>query len=72
MIKVNGKPVSYEGSLTIASLLKLLENDNRFSYILNFKGTIICNGKLIFENMYESTLVQENDEIKIIPLIVGG
>jgi sulfur carrier protein ThiS len=72
MIMVNGNPVLYQDSITITSLLKSLQNDKRFSFMLNFKGNVFCNGELIVENMYGSTTVKDGEEIIIIPLIIGG
>jgi thiamine biosynthesis protein ThiS len=66
MIRVNDKfDVEWQEGMTVDSLLE----------ILNFTFPMIVvsvNGKVVPRNEYETTRIEDNDEVKVIHLIAGG
>ena len=65
MIKVNNNELHWDKGLTIKKLLK----ENNFLIHLCI---VKINGKFINMKSYNSQLVNDNDDIKIIHLVAGG
>jgi len=65
MIKVSGNNFAWREGMTVSDLLKDL-NDS-YSY-----AVVRINDKQISRPNFESTLIPDNSEVFLIPIIVGG
>ena len=65
MIKVNGKDLAWREGMTVSDLLKDL-NDS-YSYVM-----VRINDKQISRPNFESTLIPDNSEVFLVPMVVGG
>lgn len=65
MIKINGKEHSWYEGMTIKDLLKNLNNSNLYAVVR-------INEKHISMPYFEKTLVPDNSEVFLIPMIAGG
>jgi thiamine biosynthesis protein ThiS len=65
MIKINGKEHSWYEGMTIKDLLKNLNNSHRYAVVR-------INEKHISRPYFEKTLVPDNSEVFLIPMIAGG
>jgi thiazole synthase len=64
-IRLNGEPYDVAGPLTVAALLAHLEIDPR-------RVAVERNVEVVKRQAYETTLVQEGDEIEIVNFVGGG
>ena len=55
----------YEGNMTISDVIEIM----RFTYP---RLVVKVNGRLIQKNDYDSTILNENDDVKIHHLLAGG
>ena len=65
MIKINGKEHSWYEGMTIKDLLKNLDNSHLYAVVR-------INEKHISRPYFEKTLVADNTEVFLIPMIAGG
>ena len=65
MIKINGKEHSWYEGMTIKELLKNLDNTHLYAVVR-------INEKHISMPYFEKTLVPDNAEVFLIPMIAGG
>ena len=65
MIKINGKEHSWYEGMTIKDLLKNLNNSHLYAVVR-------INEKHISMPYFEKTLVPDNAEVFLIPMIAGG
>lgn len=65
MIEVNEKKIPWTEHMTLATLLKSLDN-------VEFCSVIRLNGKLISSPQFSKTKVTDNDKIELMPLVAGG
>ena len=65
MIKVNGNNFAWREGMTVLDLLKDL-NDS-YSYVV-----VRINDKQISKPNFESTLIPDNSEVFLVPMVVGG
>jgi sulfur carrier protein len=66
MIKVNGRVFNqWKQGMTVAELIQL----KRFVYP---RKTVWINERMIAEEEYATTLIQEGDDVKVIHLMAGG
>lgn len=65
MIKINGKEHSWYEGMTIKDLLKNLSNSHLYAVVR-------INEKHISRPYFEKTLVPDNSEVFLIPMIAGG
>ena len=65
MIKINGKEHSWYEGMTIKDLLKNLNNSHLYAVVR-------INEKHISMPYFEKTLVPDNSEVFLIPMIAGG
>lgn len=66
MIKVNGRVFhQWEKGMTVADLIEL----KRFIYP---RKIVRINEQLIAEEEYDSTMIHEGDDVKVIHLMAGG
>ncbi|MBW2055034.1 MAG: MoaD/ThiS family protein [Deltaproteobacteria bacterium] len=65
MIKINGKEHSWYEGMTIKDLLKNLNNAHLYAVVR-------INEKHISMPYFEKTLVPDNSEVFLIPMIAGG
>jgi sulfur carrier protein ThiS len=65
MVKVDGRELLWREGMTVADLLK--ELDDPYPYAVARIGN-----KLIARHAFEGATVPENSEVFFIPLIVGG
>ena len=65
MIKINGKEHSWYQGMTIKDLLKNLNNAHLYAVVR-------INEKHISMPYFEKTLVPDNSEVFLIPMIAGG
>ena len=73
MIKVNNKDFQWKENMSIEYLLKILENTHEFSYIHKEVPIIFyLNNNVIQPSEYRKVLITEEDQIRIVPMIVGG
>jgi thiamine biosynthesis protein ThiS len=65
MIEVDGKELPWSENLTIAALLKKLDD-------IKFCSVVRLNGKLVSSPKFETTQIQNRSKIQILPLVAGG
>ena len=65
-IFVNGIQMEMQGGTTLLSLLDSLEKSDRTDMLVE------VNHRFIHNKIYESTLLEEGDEIEIIHMAMGG
>ena len=65
MIKVNNNLMSWEKGLTVEKLLR----ENNFLIHLSI---VKINGQLINKRSFNTQIINDNDDIKIIHLVAGG
>jgi sulfur carrier protein len=66
MIRVNDKfDVEWQERMTVDSLLKVL----KFTFPMI---VVSVNGKVVPRAKYETTRIEDNDEVKVIHLVAGG
>lgn len=72
MIKINDTGYEWQEGLTVSSLLKVLKEDNRFSYLVQPAITVIINHKIIPRVEYDQTPIIDGDQVKLRFIISGG
>jgi len=65
MIKVDEKAVQWSKGMTIAQLLKTLDN-------VKFCSVVRLNGRLISSPKFETTHIADNSKVQLLPLVAGG
>lgn len=65
MIRVNGKKVSWREGMTVADLLKVLSDSDHYVVVR-------INEKHVSRPFFEKTLIPDNSDVFLIPMIVGG
>ena len=65
MIEVDGIKVQWHENMTIASLLKTLDN-------VGYCSVVRLNGKLISSPNFEETKINDKSKIQLLPLVAGG
>ena len=65
MIRVKGKDFPWREGMTVADLLKDLSDP--YSYVV-----IRINDRQISKPFFEKTLIPDNSEVFLIPMIAGG
>ena len=65
MIKVGDKQVPWHKGMTIATLLAEIGDSS-------FCAVVRLNGKLVSRPNFETTLVPDNAEVILLPMIAGG
>jgi thiamine biosynthesis protein ThiS len=65
MIRVNGKKVSWHEGMTVADLLKVLSDSDHYVVVR-------INEKHVSRPFFEKTLIPDNSDVFLIPMIVGG
>jgi thiamine biosynthesis protein ThiS len=65
MIRVNGKKVSWREGMTVADLLKVLSDSDHYVVVR-------INDKHVSRPFFEKTLIPDNSDVFLIPMIVGG
>lgn len=65
MIEVDDRQLAWQDTMTVASLLKTLEN-------VEFCAVVRLNGRLVSSPDFAGTPIPDNSKIQLLPLIVGG
>ncbi len=65
MIEVDRKSLPWKKGMTVADLLKTLEN-------VEFCSVVRLNGKLVSSPKFDKTLIPDNAAIDLLPLVAGG
>jgi len=65
MIRVSGKKVSWHEGMTVADLLKVLSDSDHYVVVR-------INDKHVSRPFFEKTLIPDNSDVFLIPMIVGG
>ena len=65
MLVVDEKQVQWYENMTIASLLKTLDN-------VEFCAVVRLNGKLVSSPKFAETIIEDNSKIQLLPLVAGG
>ncbi|MEE8552158.1 MAG: sulfur carrier protein ThiS [Desulfobacterales bacterium] len=65
MIRVNGKKVPWREGMTVADLLKVLSDSDHYVVVR-------INDKHVSRPFFEKTLIPDNSDVFLIPMIVGG
>jgi len=65
LIEVNEKKMQWLENMTIASLLKTLDN-------VEFCAVVRLNGKLVSSPDFAEIPVEDNSKIQLLPLVAGG
>ena len=65
MIRVNEKKVSWREGMTVADLLKILSDSVHCAVVR-------INDKHVSRPFFEKTLIPDNSDVFLIPMIVGG
>lgn len=65
MIKVDGNKVQWSEGMTIATLLKDLDN-------VEFCSVVRLNGKLVSSPKFEGASIPDNATLQLLPLVAGG
>ena len=72
MIKLNNKDFSIEGDSSLDKLLEIAKNDSFNELVMKSPFMVIVNDKYISEEFYSSIVIKENDDVKLIPMLLGG
>lgn len=65
MIKVKDREISWREGMTVADLIRDLNDP--YSY-----AVVSVDGKTVTRPNFEKTLVPDNAEVRLIPMIAGG
>ena len=65
MIIVDDKAVQWSKDMSIAQLLKTLDN-------VKFCSVVRLNGKLVSSPKFATTKIADNSKIQLLPLVAGG
>ncbi len=65
MFKINGKQRSWYEGMTVADLIRDLEDSHHYAVVR-------INDTHVSRPYFEKTLIPENSEVFLIPLIAGG
>jgi thiamine biosynthesis protein ThiS len=65
MIRVNDKKVPWREGMTVADLLKVLSDSDHYVVVR-------INDKHVSRPFFEKTLIPDNSDVFLIPMIVGG
>jgi len=65
MITVDEKQMQWSEGMTIASLLKTLDN-------VKFCSVVRLNGRLVSSPKFHQTPIPDNSNIQLLPLVAGG
>lgn len=65
MITVNGKEFSWEEGMTVRKLLEL----KKYAYP---RITVKINGKFVRDEEFDTTIINDGDEVQCIHLMAGG
>jgi len=65
MIEVDEKELQWSNNLTIAALLKTLDN-------VEFCSVVRLNGRLVSSPKFKDTISPDNSKIQLLPLVAGG
>ncbi len=65
MIEVDGKKLQWSQNMTIATLLKTVDN-------VKFCSVVRLNDKLVSSPKFEATVIPDNSKIQLLPLVAGG
>lgn len=69
---VNEKKVDYFENMKISDLISMIKCDSRFVGYDKFRLLMMINGEIVTRNNQNTIVLNETDEIKIIPLLAGG
>lgn len=72
MIKVNNKDIEWEMSLTAEKLLQIILTRQDILPVRGAFQTIIINGDIISPHERIATLINDGDNVSIVPLLGGG
>ncbi|MBW2094258.1 MAG: sulfur carrier protein ThiS [Deltaproteobacteria bacterium] len=64
MIRVDGRQVPWHEGMTVSTLLAEVD--------AHFYAVVRLNGKLVSRPNFETTLVPDNAEVILLPMIAGG
>ncbi len=65
MIKVDEKEVQWVQGMTIATLLERMDD-------VDFCSVIRLNGKLVSSPKFKDTIIPDNANVQLLPLVAGG
>jgi len=65
MIRVDGREVPWREGMTLEALLQDMGDDH-------FTAVVRLNGKLVSRPNFETTVVPDNAEVILLPMIAGG
>jgi thiamine biosynthesis protein ThiS len=65
MITANGKKIPWREGMTVADLLKDL--DDSYTYVL-----VRINDKQVSRPNFDKTVISDNSEIFLVPMVAGG
>jgi thiamine biosynthesis protein ThiS len=65
MITVNGKKIPWRQGMTVSDLLKDL--DDSYTYIF-----VRINDKQVSSPNFDNTLIPDNSEVFLVPMVAGG
>lgn len=72
MITVNNKKIFIENKINLRELFKLIEFDPYNELLMKNHFIVLINDEYISEELYDNTIIKENDDVKLIPSIIGG
>ncbi len=65
MIEVDGKDQQWSQDMTIADLLKTVDN-------VKFCSVVRLNDRLVSSPKFKITIIPDNSKIQLLPLVAGG
>ena len=65
MIEVDGKKMAWTKNMSVASLLKALDNTG-------FCAVVRLNGRLVSSPDFAETIIPDHAKIQLLPLVAGG
>jgi sulfur carrier protein len=65
MIEVDEKNQQWYQDMTIADLLKTIDN-------VKFCSVVRLNGRLVSSPKFKMTIIPDNSKIQLLPLVAGG
>jgi len=72
MIKVNYYEIPFDNKITVSELIELLKKDSRFTWVLSSNYIVLKNDKMVSEESFGDEIVEDGDEIRVYPQVMGG
>lgn len=72
MIRVNNKETYYDKEVRLDVLLEAIKDEPYHMLIMKNDYFVVLNGKFVDEANYQKIVITNDDDVKLIPSIIGG